>query len=326
MGGGQYSHDTYRNTQQHKAANTIPDFQYSKTHQQTHPDLDPMRINQKASGLKKLESRDSVEHPESNPFLICFDVTGSNIQNAMVAQKQFPKLMTLLTKYIADPQISVAANDDENVAPGRAVQISEFESDNTIDTHYDHVDLVGNGGGNGGESYDLLLYAAARKVVTDSFEVRNKKGYLFMYADERFFPSVLKAQVKAVFGDVIEKDIPIGDIVDEVKQKWNVFILCPESSRSTHDSFQQYRDLFGEDSVVMLEDPNMICEQIAALVGLNEEKTDANTAVQDLVAVGVGASAAQSLVHSSLKTIASTKSAKASGTLPVVGKGGASRL
>src|SRR5260370_34214086 len=91
--------------------------------------------------------------------------------------------MALLGNYLSDPQVAVAANDDFNSVGLSATQISDFESDIRIDEHIRNIWLTGQGGGNDGESYNLLLYAAARKTVLHCFEKRGNRGYLLLYAD-----------------------------------------------------------------------------------------------------------------------------------------------
>jgi hypothetical protein len=188
MGGGRFDSDTYTSSKTDRATKGIDDFAYSRSAKKVHDNLNPERINKKPFGM--LESRDSAEHPDSNAVFVSFDVTGSNIHNAIEAQKKLPNLMALLVKYLPDPQIAIAANDDINFVGENSIQISDFESDNRIDEHIRNVWLTGMGGGNDGESYDLIMYAAARKVVMDCLEKRGRKGYFFAYADEPIFEQV----------------------------------------------------------------------------------------------------------------------------------------
>ena len=301
MGSGRYDDSVYTSSTASRRATGTPDFAYTATAAATksiHATLDPKRINSKPFG--KLESRDSTEHPESNAVLFCFDVTGSNYTRAVDAQGRLNTLMGLLTKYLPDPQVAVAANDDYKVEPEGAVQISDFESDNRIDEAIRNLWLVRDGGGNDGESYTLLLYAAARKTVLDCFEKRGKKGYMFMYCDEPFYsptahssgasrgydhlPIVQKDEVKAVFGDDIQADIPLVDIIEEVREKYHLYIIWPEGGY--RHAREQYVELFGDESVITSQHPNLICELVASLVGLNEDKITADDAIADLVKVG----------------------------------------
>jgi hypothetical protein len=234
--------------------------------------------------------------------------------------------MTLLEKYIEDPQISVAANDDFKVEPSRCFQISEFESDNRIDDHTRNIKLVSNGGGNGGESYDLVLFAAAYLTETDCFQKRGKKGYLFLYADENFFPVLSAKQVKSVFGITVEDNIHIKDLVTAAQEKWEVFVMWPAAS-AYEGAREQYVELFGAEYVITLEHPNIIAEVIGATIGINEGKVSAQQAIDDLVThTGISANQASS-VATALAPLGEMKTmGKYDGAQMEVGGRGAHRL
>lgn len=269
MGGGKWDNATYNNASSTRAAKGISDFAYTASATTAHPSLDPKRINTKPFG--KLESRDSAEHPQSNAILVSFDVTGSNQTRAMDAQKALPKLMDILHESLSDPQVAFAANDDFKAVGTRgAVQISDFESDIRIDEHLRNIWLVGHGGGNIGESYDLILYAAARKTVIDCWEKRHKKGYLFLYADEPFMHKVERHEVLQVFGDNLEQDLPIADIIHEAREQYTIFLIWPANS-SYRNALDQYKLLFGPEYVLELQHPNLICELIGGTVHAYEK-------------------------------------------------------
>lgn len=270
MGGGSYSNDDYYSKQSARKSAGVSDFEYTETATKVHPSLDAKRISKKPFGL--LESRDSVEHPISTAIIVTFDVTGSNERNAKVAQKKLPELMAKLTAVCDNPQIAIWANDDVNTPVGvNAIQLGEFESDIRIDDTIRNIWITGDGGGNGGESYDLLIYAAAYKTITDSMEKRNKKGYMFLYADELFFPQVKVKDVKKIFGDsTLEVDISIEDIIKLAQQKWDIYMIYPKNC--FHEAKKQYITLFGEDHVIALESPDALCDQIATIVADLEKK------------------------------------------------------
>ena len=291
MGGGRWDTDNYKRSTSTRRSKGIDDFDYSNHATEIHKNLDPRRILAKPYG--KLESRDSKEHPESTAILVAFDVTGSNINRARVAQRKLPNLMDMLSKYLSNPQIAIAANDDYRVEPDQCVQISDFESDNRIDEHLRNLILVGNGGGNSGESYDLLLYAAARLTVLDCMEKRGKKGYMFMYADEPLMEQVRKDQVNHVFGQGLQGNIPIEDIIAEVRKLYNLYLIS--TVRPEYGAEKQYLELFGKDSVITLQDPDMICELIASVVSFNEGVLE-DQIVKDMVALGTDLQDAKSIV------------------------------
>ena len=279
MGLGKYSSATYTSSVSTRALTGVGDFAYSKSSPKTvHPTLDPLRINSKPLG--KLESRDNEEHPLSLPVIVSVDVTGSNKARAVVAQKKLNELMEGMQAIVPDVQCAVWANDDIDVWQteelGAAVQLADFESDNRVDDHLLDTILVGNGGGNRFESYDLILYAAAYKTVSDSIEKRGEKGYLFLYADEPFPVATKKEWVKKVFGDTIENDIPIETLIADASKLYNVYVLWPEGGQQGARS--QQKVLFGKNAVV-LQDPDMIVEAVVSQLALDVEKKKALEAI-----------------------------------------------
>lgn len=324
MGAGSWDTSTYNTSKTARVSRGAADFAYTTTATRVHKSLDPKRIKDKPFG--KLESRDSDEHPNSNAVFVSFDVTGSNRARAVDAQRKLPGLMDLLNKYLSDPQVAIAANDDFKVVGNNAIQISDFESDNRVDDHIRNTWLVGNGGGNDGESYDLIMYAAANLVLMDCLEKRKRKGYFFMYADEPIFAQVVAHEVQSVFGVGIEQDLPIAEVIDDLKEKFHVFVVWPDGAYL--DAREQYVKLFGEECVVTLQHPNRICELIAGIVGLNEEKVTPASLVTDLVAIGTSQHEADELTTALVRHVSGSVAKSASGRLPAVGDKakGASRL
>lgn len=274
MGYGSFSESTYHDAASTRRATGRDDFDYNTTATKIHDTLNPIRIKDKP--FQMLESRDN-EGRISTPVILTFDVTGSNIDNARVAQKKLPELMGKLTAVCDNPQVAVWANDDTHSVGGNAIQLSEFESNNAIDEAIRNIWLTGQGGGNSGESYDLLVYAAARKTITDSMQIRNKRGYMFLYADEPFFDKVSAHDIRNIFGDKSQADIPIGDIIAEAQQKWNIFVIWPTSGYTS--AREQYEELFGKDHVETLQAPEMLCDKIASIISVQEQSAKENLAM-----------------------------------------------
>jgi hypothetical protein len=76
-----------------------------------------------------------------------------------LVQSKLNTLMGLLIKkgYVEHPQISISAIQDAayDTIP---LQVSQFESGIEIDDHITNLLLLGGGGGNTCESYDLAMY------------------------------------------------------------------------------------------------------------------------------------------------------------------------
>jgi hypothetical protein len=276
MGYGAFSEATYTSSKALRSSKGVSDFSYTENAKEVHESLNPRRINLKA--IKFLESRDN-DGRISTPVLITKDVTGSNYRNAIVVQEKLPELMQQLAAVCQNPQVAVWSNDDYSSVGRNCVQMSEFESDNRIDDSIRNLWLTAMGGSNAGESYDLLVYAAARKTATDSLEKRGKRGYMFMYADEPFFTQVRASEIIDVFGDNAQADIPIDDIIAEAKTKWDITILFPSQSGQAR-ARSQYVKLFGAECVRDLAEPEDFCQAVAAIVKEKETAMEKATAAE----------------------------------------------
>lgn len=169
------------------------------------------------------------------------------------------------------------------------VQAGQFESGLEIDDDLGRIWFTGNGGGGGSESYELMLYFYARHTVHDHWEKRGKKGYLFLFGDEKSFGFVRKAQVKQIFGDDIPKDIPVASIVAECQERYHVFYVLPNmtSYYNSEDHRNYWRELLGAEYMLLLNDPNKICELIVSTVTMFEENASLEDLMTDNVATGL---------------------------------------
>src|SRR3954470_1174606 len=195
MGSGAWSATSFFNNATTRSAAGVDTFAYSVRAKQTgvlrvHQMLDPY-------GLGTRESRDSADHPDSNAILISLDVTGSMDRVVRGIHHDLPHLHELLLghKYLPHPQILFAAVGDAT-CDRVPLQVGQFESDNRMDQNLENLILEGGGGGQKTESYELMLYAAARHTAIDCWEKRQRKGYLFLIGDEMAYPDVDRHAVR----------------------------------------------------------------------------------------------------------------------------------
>lgn len=223
------------------------------------------------AGVKIRECRDSADHPNSKAKVIMFDETGSmgNVPRQM--QKELKRVFGLtLDKGVKDVQIAVAAYGDALNYERAPIQVSQFESDNAIDDALDNLFLEGNGGGNGGETPNLVWYYLAHYAELDSLEKRGIKGHIYMVADE--VPLELDSStIEKYIGDSPRGGLSTEAIVDDLLKKFDVTILLVDnSSAKWQRSYERYSSLFGPDNVIVLEGTNAIPETIAGLIALDE--------------------------------------------------------
>ena len=307
MGGGSFSHTAYSSVSQARATAPVDQIFRQNTAHQVHKDLDPM-------GVKVRESCDSDEHPESNAVGIWFDHTGSMGRAPEIfAKEKLGNLMKILLAkgYIDHPQVLFGCFGDYSDGRG-TIQVGQFESDQRIDDCLTKMWLVGGGGGQAKESSELAFYFMARHTKMDCLDKRGKKGYMFLVTDEASYENVSSFQAREVFGDSVEADIPVGQILDELKEKFEVFVVFLRTDSyisSVRTAIRQkWKDLLGE-RVLDLEDPDHVCEVIGTAIGLCEGR-DVDGITRDLIDSGSSAGAVQAAV----KATALVPSTVAAGT------------
>lgn len=300
MGGGYWDAGTYdRTTARNVTAGKT--FGYDKTAKaagiyKAHESLDPAKRN--ADGVLLRESRDSVEHPNSVSIVVGFDATGSMGSIPKIAQRNLAKLFQLVLDkgYVVDPQIAITSYGDA-YCDRVPLQISQFESDNRIDTNLDNLFIEGGGGGNGGETQSLLWYYLANHVVTDSFEKRGKRGYLFIIADEVALdlrPEHVTDALGISADEVRSEDLTIDGVVNHLKEQWDTYIILEDNwSAKRQGSREFYTKLFGADHIIEAEGYENIAEVIGGALGYLEGSTDEDQLEADLKAIGTSSELAR---------------------------------
>lgn len=287
MGGSSWSDDFYKDRVADRKATGTPTFAYDvavkagRVEKKTHDKLSPYNVNR--------ESRDSVAHPNSVAIGVIFDVTGSMHGVPVQLQKKLPQLMGLLLRkgYVQDPQVLFGAVGDY-IADKASLQVGQFESGLEMDEDITKILLEGGGGGGYEESYQNAMYFFARHTSIDCYEKRGKKGYLFVIGDEMPYAKSTKAELSALIGDTVQSDLKVEEIIREVQEKYHVFFIIPKGTSHFNDPKLKNRwsELLSPENVLMLEDPDAVCESIGLAIGLVEGTATGDTMARDLKDTG----------------------------------------
>jgi hypothetical protein len=262
-----------------------------------HPKLNPKKLNG-ATGTVLRDSRDNSTQPNSLAIAVIFDTTGSMRRIPEIFVEKLPDLMDLLLKkgYVPEPQILFGAVNDATTDPVAALEIGQFESGNQMDDVLTNILLQGGGGNGVTESYELAMYFMARHTALDCFEKRGKKGYLIMIGDEIPYDSVDPVEVAQWIGDDLQAPIPTADIVAELKEKYEVFWLCPAGAanygnKSAEETMKGY---FGQN-YLQLKNPADVATAIAAIIAIGEGRNP-RTVKAELAEAGAIAEEVQAIV------------------------------
>ena len=261
-----------------------------------HPLMNP-------KGVKVRESRDGVDHPESQGIVFALDVSGSMGEiPRLMATQQLPNFMKVLMDcQVRDPQLLFMAlgNATSDEAP---LQVGQFESTaELMDQWLTWTYLEGHGGGEG-ESYDLAFYFLAAHTEMDCMVKRNKRGYLFMTGDETPFPALSKHIVDGIVGDKLDEDIPIQEVIAELQKSFIPFFIIPDRSRAKRCE-RRWRDLLG-DNVLVLDSPADVCFVSAGAMLICERRATSLKELADILSKAGMPSARRSHVMSALTPLA----------------------
>ena len=145
-----------------------------------------------------------------------------------------------------------------------------------MDEALTNIILEGNGGGTSEagvstESYELGMYFMSRHTSIACYNKRGQKGYLFLIGDETPYKNVDKAQVERLIGDQLEASIPTESIIEELRDKFEVFWIIPGETDHSNDTavIDRLKGLFGE-RLIQLTNPDDVCETIATAIGVCE--------------------------------------------------------
>ncbi|MDB5032989.1 MAG: hypothetical protein JWQ98_230 [Chlorobi bacterium] len=260
MGSSRWSAADWDNFSAQTAGQTRQQI-FSQTH--IHPDLDPRNITVR-------ESVDSPANPESTPIIIGVDETGS--MGTLAETIIRTGLGTIMEEIydrrpVTDPHVLCMGIGDaySDRAP---LQVTQFEASIVLADQVKNIFLEGNGGGNGGESYNLAWWFAAYKTRCDAQMKRHRKGYLFTIGDEPPHHALSRDHIINVLGGAAESDISTKDLLAIVSQQWEVFHLIVNPG-SYPDAITTWRDLLGERAM-LISDHTKLAEVIVSTIQIIE--------------------------------------------------------
>lgn len=251
-----------------KSADEI--FTQSKS-RKIHESMDPRNA-------KLREARDSDAHPVTVPIVLALDVTGSmqKIPHYLVKDGLPHTVGSIIQRGIPSPALLFLAIGDHE-CDNYPLQVGQFESgDQELDTWLTRTYLEGKGGGNAGESYLLAWYFAAKHTVTDAWEKRNKKGFLFTTGDEPCLRSLPKNVINGLMGDVSQAGYTDRELLEAAKEKWNVYHLHVMQGSSGAQSLGYWENMLGQNCI-QIDDYEKISSVIADIV-VSHSSVDATIA------------------------------------------------
>jgi hypothetical protein len=172
---------------------------------------------------------------------------------------------------IADPSILFLAIGDHEV-DNYPLQVGQFESgDAELDMWLTRTYLEGGGGGNAGESYLLSWYFAAQHTVTDAWDKRQQKGFLFTIGDEPGLKNLPKAAIAELLPGA-EASFTDVELLAKAQERYNVYHIHVSHGGTGYDrAIDYWKNILGQN-VIVIKDHQEVAKTIANLVVNNSEK------------------------------------------------------
>lgn len=279
MGFGNWTasaYNSYADSTNYRSAKSAADVFTStrKGRNYVHPDLDVRNIAIR-------ESRDSDFNPSSTPVIFGLDVTGSMGSYAdLIAREALPELMSTILneRPITEPHLMFMGIDDANTMSGingTSIQMSQFEADIRILEALRNINLIGGGGGNDSESYDLAWYLAGTRTVHDRLQKRNLKGYMFTMGDEGVPRNIFdERSLTTFFGGEHADSVTTADMLEVASKMYHVFHIVIEEgswwrSSNAREARGDWEELLGSN-VLYLKDFRCLNELVLRAIKANE--------------------------------------------------------
>lgn len=267
MGSGAYSHSSRQSRTTLYKSQSFEDNFPQQRKREVHELMRP-----KTALIR--EARDSEGHPQSLPIIFGMDVTGSMdaIPRHMITDGLPHLISKLQEKGVNDAAILFMGLGDSRSDRG-PVQIGQFESgDAELDMWLTRTWIEGNGGGNGGESYAWAWWFAARRCVTDAWEKRGQKGFIFTVGDDDCH-DITKREFSEVFG-IASEGMSKEELYKQASLKWNVYHINMKDRQVTGDDFRAF---MGENLLEVeseTEIPSLIAKIIISHTNPSRVKSD----------------------------------------------------
>lgn len=234
MGGGSWTssaYNAYTTTTRGVSADTFATSNYTVQEvyksRRISPLLDPKNVMR--------QCLDSEEHPNTFPVILALDVTGSMGDASMKVAQKLNEIMTDIYEDGSIKDIEFCVMGIGDLAYDNApIQISQFESDIRIAEQLDALYFEAGGGGNKYESYTAAWYMGVRHCDLDCWK-RGKKGLIITMGDELPNPYLYKNGLVDVTGDKVQDSIETKDLIDEVKEKYNIYHISVRDYSSSYD-------------------------------------------------------------------------------------------
>ena len=233
---------------------------------------------------------EGISTDSKSPLVVAVDVTGSMSDWRDIIFEKLPLLYGEAKRYLPDTEISFAAIGDVFVDT-YPIQVADFYKGKSLDDKirsFVHCD----GGGNGGESYDLMASFYLSKC-----DIPNAKKPIFVFTgDDDIFANTSDDRMRKYLGGNSE-GINGVDAVRQLTKKFDTYLLTKNGY--TTDNWES---ALGKEKILSLDDPGRVVDTLIGIVagatgnfddftkrlGTRQTKAQAQTVMKTLHSIAIG--------------------------------------
>jgi uncharacterized phage-like protein YoqJ len=159
------------------------------------------------------------------------------------------------------------------------LQVTNFEKRSGLIKSIKDIFPEGGGGGQLTESYELGAYYLLNHCKTP----KCKKPLCIIFGDEAPYDRVNCHQVKALIGDDLKQDLSTTEVLKELKEKFDTYIIQPEleySEAEYKEVHEKWRKILGPQRVIVIES---VARAVDCIIGLNGVYSNNWDAAKDML-------------------------------------------
>ncbi|MFC1639013.1 hypothetical protein ACFL26_01950 [Patescibacteria group bacterium] len=210
-----------------------------------------------------------------SPIVFPFDDTGSMGTLPKVIVDKMPMICGQVAEMqiLDDPVISVATFGDDGNREPASIQVGDFTQLRNADSWFQRLWLVGNGGGNGIESYELAMYYYAYMC-----DIPNAETPIFILTgDEGFYAKLPRNRLDRLFGRKFKRNkaTTARQVFADLDRKFkgNVFIVRKRYSDESR-VMRQWTNLMGRSRIALLGEDKAIGDVALGVIALASGRYD----------------------------------------------------
>jgi hypothetical protein len=234
----------------------------------------------------KIETRKKIPPPLNKvlltkahfPIVIAVDVTGSmKTLPQLIFEKLcllYNEVMFFLPEELKESfEISFTAIGDA-YTDGYPIQIMDFGKGFELDKNIKGLYPEGGGGGQARESYELTAYFFAKHCAMPNTLETPRPLFIFI-GDEGYYSKVSRSHIMDLIGDKPKTDLISEDIFNDLKSKFDVYILRVEyGSDAEEEIHEMWQKALGPERVLMLREPRRVVDTILGIIAANVDRFD----------------------------------------------------